>query len=240
MIVHDSDVEEYNHILDTEDYFIRHERDYVVHRGSEIENFLENTKDCIFTMEIADIERTCFFIYSIVQHFYRKAYLRAYKGYQKQERVIFIIEESQNVFDSSTVSKKIFNRLRKIFSVARNLDLHFVLASQRLQDLNTKIRGRTRLLIGQVSLDDWELKVRRLLRNSKYKTEILEFERGRFLYTATDSVVKMPKFEQNGKPWEYVLTATEQPTPKNFIGKLKRYFEKQNEKALAQILQKVR
>lgn len=240
MIVHDSDVEEYSHVLDTEDYFIRHERDYEVHRGAEIESFLESNKDLIFTMEISDIERTCFFIYSIVEHFYRKAYLRKYKGYEKTERIVFFIEESQNVFDSSTVSKKIFNRLRKIFSVARNLDLHFVLASQRLQDLNTKIRGRTRLLIGQVSLDDWELKVRRLLRNSKYKTEILEFERGKFLYTANDTVVQMPLFESNGKPYEYVPVSVEEPTPTGFLGKLKRYFEKQNEKAIAQILEKHR
>jgi hypothetical protein len=240
MIIRDDDVTEYSHVLDTEDYFIRHERDYEVHRGAELESFLEFNKDLIFTMEIADIERTCFFIYSIVEHFYRKAYLRKYKGYEKTERIVFFIEESQNVFDSSTVSKKIFNRLRKIFSIARNLDLHFVLASQRLQDLNTKIRGRTRLLIGQVSLDDWELKVRRLLRNSKYKTEILEFERGKFLYTANDTVVQMPKFEQNGKPWEYVSQVAEEPAPKGFIGKLKRYFEKQNEKAMAQILEKVR
>jgi hypothetical protein len=210
-VVHDNDVTEYSHVLDAEDYFIRHERDYVVHRGTEIEEFLETNQHGIFTMEITDIERSCFFIYSVVRHFYRKAYLRKYKNYQKKERVIFIIEESQNVFDSSTVSKKIFNRLRKIFSVARNLDLHFILASQRLQDLNTKIRGRTRLLIGQVSLDDWELKIRRLLRKSKYKTEILEFERGKFLYTATDSVIKMPKFSAIGKPYEW--KATEQPTP---------------------------
>jgi hypothetical protein len=210
-VVHDNDVTEFSHVLDMEDYFLRHERDYVVHRGQEIETALENNKDLIFTMEINDIERTCFFIYSIVNHFYRKHYLRKFKNYQKQERIVFIIEESQNVFDSSTVSKKIFNRLRKIFSVARNLDLHFVLASQRLQDLNTKIRGRTRLLIGQVSLDDWELKIRRLLRNSKYKTEILEFERGKFLYTATDTVIQIPKFESNGQPFEW--KATEQPTP---------------------------
>jgi hypothetical protein len=225
MIIQDSDVSESSHVLDMESYFLRHERDYTVYRGEEIGQFLENTKDCIFTMEIADVERTCFFIYSIVQYFYKKAYLRAYKGYEKQERIIFVIEESQNVFDSSTVSKKIFNRLRKIFSVARNLDLHFVLASQRLQDLNTKIRGRTRLLIGQVSLDDWELKVRRLLRNSKYKTEILEFERGRFLYTANDKVVKMPKFEQNGKPWEYVPKIIEEPQqPTGILATVKAVF----------------
>ena len=203
-LVHDDDVQEASHIVDMEDYFLRHERDYQVNRGSEIEEFLKSNKDVIFTMEISDIERTCFFIYSIVNYYYRKAYLRKFKGYTKTERIVFVIEESQNVFDSSTISKKIFNRLRKIFSVARNLDLHFVLASQRLQDLNTKIRGRTRLLLGQVSIDDWELKIRRLLRNSAYKTEILEFERGLFLYTANDSLVKFPKFEPNGAPYRWV------------------------------------
>jgi hypothetical protein len=240
MIIHDDDVTEFSHVLDVEDYFLRHERDYEVHRGQEINSFLENNKDCIFTMEIADIERSCFFIYSIVESFYRKAYLRKYKGYEKTERIVFFIEESQNVFDSSTVSKKIFNRLRKIFSVARNLDLHFVLASQRLQDLNTKIRGRTRLLIGQISLDDYELKIRRLLRNSEYKTEILTFERGKFLYPATDSVIKMPLFESNGKPWEYVPQIAQQPTPNGFFAKLKAHFEANNKKVLEQILQKVR
>jgi hypothetical protein len=154
-------------------------------------------------MEISDIERSAFFVYSIVQYFYRKAYLRKFKNYGKTERVVFIIEESQNVFDSSTISKSIFNRLRKIFSVARNLDLHFILASQRLQDLNTKIRGRTRLLLGQVSLDDYELKIRRLLRHSKHVNEILTLERGSFLYTALDQIVKFPRFEANGKPTEW-------------------------------------
>jgi hypothetical protein len=214
MLIHDDDVQEASHVVDCEDYFLRHERDYTVGRGQEIEEFLETNKDCIFTMEISDIERSAFFIYSVVNYYYRKAYLRKFKGYQKQERIIFVIEESQNVFDSSTISKKIFNRLRKIFSVARNLDLHFVLASQRLQDLNTKIRGRTRLLLGQVSIDDWELKIRRLLRNSKYKTEILEFERGLFLYTANDTLVKFPKFSANGAPYRWIPTPKAEPKKK--------------------------
>jgi len=73
-----------------------------------------------------------------------------------------------------------------------------------LQDLNTKIRGRTRLLLGQVSLDDWELKIRRLLRNSKYRSEILTLEVGKFLYTANDSIVQFAKFSQDGKPYEWI------------------------------------
>jgi len=213
MIIHDDDVVETSHTIDIEDYFLRHERDYTVARGSEIQQALESNKDLIFTMEIEDIERQAFFIYSIVQYFYRKHYMQKFKQIKKTEHIIFVIEESQNVFDSSTISKKIFNRLRKIFSVARNLDLHFILASQRLQDLNTKIRGRTRLLLGQVSIDDWELKIRRLLRNSRYRNAILTLQIGRFLYVANDSVLQFAKFSQNGKPQEWIKPIP-QPKPK--------------------------
>lgn len=139
--------------------------------------------------------------------------------------MIFIVEESQNIFDSSTISKKLFNRLRKIFSEARNLDLHFVMCSQRLQDLNTKIRGRTRLMLGNVSLDDYELKVRRLLRNSKHRTEILNFERGTFLYTATDTIIKFPKFETQEKPYELVYKPKQPELTEEKI-KLKRQVRK--------------
>jgi len=203
MIIRDEDVVENGHTIDVEDYFLRHERTYAVKRGSEIESALENNKHLIFTSEIQDIERQAFFIYSIVQYFYRRAYLRRYKNYHKRVRIIFSIEESQNVFDSSTISKALFNRLGKIFSVARNLDLHFVLCSQRLQDLNTKIRGRTRLLIGSVSLDDYELKIHRLLRHSKHRDEMITLEKGSFLYTYTDEIIRFPKFEPKGFPYKY-------------------------------------
>ena len=82
------------------------------------------------------------------------------------------------------------------------MDLHFILASQRLQDLNTKIRGRTRLLLGNPSLDDYELKIRRILRHSRFKKEILGFKTGEFLYTPLDIKVKFPLFQQQGKPYE--------------------------------------
>ena len=220
MKIKDRDVVETRHVIDMEDYFLRHERDYAVLRGQEINKVLKKHKDIIFTVEIRDIERIAFFVYSVVNHFYRRAYLRLYKNYEKTERIIFIVEESQNIFDSSTISKKLFNRMRKIFSEARNLDLHFIMCSQRLQDLNTKIRGRTRLMLGNVSIDDYELKIRRLLRNSKYRTEILNFNRGEFLYVASDSVIKFPKFENKdilAKPWEIQPTSKPKPHKKKGI-----------------------
>lgn len=226
MRIRDRDVTETEHTIDLEDYFLRHERSFTVKRGSEIKQALEENKDMIFLLQTESIEKTAFFIYSVVRYFYRKAYLRAYKGYSKHEKVVFIIEESQNSFDSSTISKKIFNRLRKIFSVSRNLGLHFVLASQRLQDLNTKIRARTRLMLGRISLDDYELKVRRLLRHSKHRKAILHFERGEWLYVATDTKFKMPLLtEQKAKPYEIMKPQKKQPQPQrkpSFIERLLR------------------
>ncbi|RLI73034.1 hypothetical protein DRO91_03860 [Candidatus Heimdallarchaeota archaeon] len=205
LVVKDSWVQEAEHVIDVGNYFLRHERDYTVLMGSQIKAVLKKCKDILFVSEIQDIERQAFFIYSIIQWFYRKNYLRKFKNYNSLERIVFFIEESQNVFDSSTISKKIFNRLRKIYSVARNLEIHFILASQRLQDLNTKIRGRTRLLLGNPSLDDYELKIRRILRHSRFKKEILNFKVGEFLYTPLDIKVKFPLFQQVGKPYEINL-----------------------------------
>ena len=53
-----------------------------------------------------------------------------------------------------------------------------------------------------MSLDDYELKVRSLLRHSKHKKDILTLERGSFLYTATDEITEFPKFIQQGKPYQ--------------------------------------
>ena len=214
MLIRDRDVLETQHVVDLADIFLRHDKSFSVVRGSEIKQALEDHKDIIFLMQIEDIDRQAFFIYSVVKHFYRKQYLRAYKGYKKFERVVFLVEESQNVFDSSTISKKMFNRLRKIFSVARNLGLHFVLASQRMQDLNTRIRSRTRLMLGRVSTDDYELKIRRLLRHSKFKKEILDFNQGEWLSVASDTKIKFPLLpEPQYKPYEVNRVVRPQPRP---------------------------
>lgn len=204
MRIREKDVKETQHLIDLEnDFFLRHERSYSVLRGKELKKALEENKDIIFLMQFESIEKSAFFIYSVVKYFYRRAYLRLYKGYKKHEKIAFFVEESQNCFDSSVISKKIFNRLRKIFSVSRNLFLHFIMATQRMQDLNTKIRARTRLMLGRVSIDDYELKINRILRHSQYRKEILDFEKGTWLYVATDTKIKLPMLpKQQIKPYE--------------------------------------
>ena len=237
-VVHDSDVSETSHTVDLQDYFLRHEKSYSIYRGNEIKAFLKENKHGIFLMQIKDIERTAFFIYSIVNHFYRKQYLRAKKYGVKaiKEQIVFIIEESQNVFDSSTISKKLFNRMRKIFSVSRNLKMHYVMASQRLQDLNTKIRSRTRLLIGRVSLDDYELKFARLLRNSVYRKAVLSLPKGCWLYPSLDTLISFPLFKQDSKPYEWKPKCGDSPMPKPYKPKKESLLKRIRKSKIARLL----
>ena len=224
LYIEDCDViEDYSAIqLSEEDYFVRTSRDYSILNGNTIENHLENCEDLLFTIAIEDTDRLSFFISSVIYYFYRKHYLTAYKyGLDAiEERVVFVCEESQNLFDSSIISKRIFNKLRKMYSETRNLKIHFVMASQRIQDLNTKIRGRTKYLIGNVNIDDWQLKVNRILKNSEYRNDVLKFPIGKFLYTPTDRTIQFSKFQQYGKPYSFeklLESLKPQPTPKPSI-----------------------
>jgi hypothetical protein len=173
-------------------------------RNREVKRLLNIHKDLIFCLAIEDIERLSFFMSSVIYDVYRKRYLTSYKyGLEAiKENLIVIVEESQNLFDSTVLNKTVFRRLRKIYTESRNFKIHYVMASQRLQDLNTKIRARARLLVGRVSLDDYELKISRLLRNSSYRKEVLNFRIGKFVYPALDSLICFDKFQQHGKPYE--------------------------------------
>ena len=233
MVIHDNDVVQTEYTIDMQDFFLKHQTDYSVLKGNEIKEALKSNKDLTFLMEIDDTERISFFIYSIVKYFYRRNYLTAYKyGLDKiKENVVFVCEESQNLFDASIISKKVFNKLRKMYSETRNLKLHFLMASQRLVDLNTKIRGRTKLMIGKVNIDDFDLKVRRILRYSKHRKEILNLARGSFLYPELDVIVKFPLFKQHGKPYQFKPIIqkpqiTEQPQQKEgLIHRIKNWFD---------------
>lgn len=201
-IVQDSYVVDSDKTIDISDIWLRHERSYTITKGSEIKQILKTNKDILFLSQIEDIDRQAFFLYSIFNYFYRKQYLRKKKQIQKKEHIIFIIEELQNIADSAVLSRKIFNRFRKKYNVCRNLDMHVVGVTQRFQDLNTKIRGRMLQIIGKVNTDDYELKVRRLLRHSKYRKDILSLDKGTFIFVPNDTKIKFPLFKQKGKPYE--------------------------------------
>lgn len=200
--LHEFDTIPYVYIEDCD--VIKTDNGFKSRRHEQLKRLLSQNKDLLFCLAIEDIDRLSYFMSKVIYDVYRKRYLKAYKyGLEAiKENLIIVCEESQNLFDSTILNKIVFRRLRKIYSESRNFKIHYVMASQRLQDLNTKIRARARLLVGRVSLDDYELKISRLLRNSQYRREVLEFEIGKFLYADTDSLIRFDKFQQNGKPYE--------------------------------------
>ena len=189
--------------IDLENTWIRHEKNYQLLNEDLISQFLRENKHCIFLVNSDDIEAIAFFCYSIVYKFYRRKYDMLRKGYPITEHVYFILEEAQNSLDRFVLTKGLFNRYRKLFSEARNMGLHWILITQRLQDLSTYFRCRTSLAIGKISLDDWDLKLGRMLKPIGCSKEILDMAIGNFYFSCINETVQFPKFE-TGKATEWI------------------------------------
>ena len=152
-----------------------------------------------------------FLIYTI----YRKQYVRSFYNRLEnlKENYWFLIEESHNILDSTTVQKKIFSKLRKEQGEFRNFRMHMVCVAIRMQDLNPRIRSKMAIILSKVSLDDFQLKIRALLRNSIYRDEITKLPKGTFIYPETDQKLTTEPFKQNGNPYLWQSKPTEQPQP---------------------------
>lgn len=188
--------------IDLENTWIRHEKNYSLLNEDLITRFLRENKHCIFLVNSDDIEAIAFFCYSIVYKFYRRKYDMLRKGYPITEQVYFVLEEAQNSLDRFVLTKGLFNRYRKLFSEARNMGLHWILITQRLQDLSTYFRCRTSLALGKISLDDYDLKIGRMLKPLGIGKGILEMPIGCFYFSCINDTVQFPKF-QIGKATEW-------------------------------------
>lgn len=151
-----------------------------------------------------------------MSYVYNKQRIKAkYKGPDSLKTwYIFVIEEVENVFSSSTMERRAFQRIRKQYSEMANLKMCCVSSSQRLQEVSTKFRGKMNYLIGRISIEDFDLKLRRLLRYSKHRIDILNLPLGTFLNAKTDTLIKFPLFKQHGKPYQVFTVTKPKPKPK--------------------------
>jgi uncharacterized protein (DUF2225 family) len=99
----------------------------------------------------------------------------------------------------------------------RNLKMHLICVTLRLQSLSPKIRSTMSILCSRVSLDDFQLKVRNLLRNSEFRDIITELPKGEFVFPELDLKLTTEPFKQNGLPYEVKLQI-EQVQPQKKIG----------------------
>jgi hypothetical protein len=212
MIIKDSDVQpkENKAFLEENKSFIQWSKDYDILNEKDVLQFLKENKDCLFMVQCEDMERITAFMSFIIYAIYRKQYQRAF--YKRLEKVgesfWFLIEESHNLLDSTTVQKKTFQKLRKEQNEFRNLKMHLICVALRLQDLNPKIRSKMSILLSRISLDDFQLKIRALLRNSIFRDQITTLEKGSFVYPELDLKLTVEPFQQIGTPYEFKPTVT--------------------------------
>jgi hypothetical protein len=218
MVIKDSDVvQTENYPYMQQDYsYIQWSKDYTIVNANEVVKALK-LKDVIFLIECEDMEKISAFMTFVIYQIYRKQYLRAKANNLEttNENYWFLIEEAHNLLDSTVIAKKTFNKLRKIQNEFRNLKMHLICVALRLQDLNPRIRSKMSIMMSKISLDDYQLKIRQLLRNSNFKNEITKLEKGKFLFPETDAILETTPFKQHGKPQE--IRFQQQPEPKKSL-----------------------
>lgn len=206
-IIDDLKVLDYAEEIGIEGYsYFSYNRQYII--ATEIIDALNQHDDLLFIVTVQDPDRIGIVISAVLGEIYRQNYLTAWKhGIEAIEKwTVVVIEESENVFDTSSLTKRAFNRVRKQYSEYGNLKIAVVSSSQRLQEVSTKFRSKMDFLIGRTTLDDYELKTRRLLRHSKHQEDILHLKIGQFLWCPTDTLIQFPKFQQRGKPFNITNT----------------------------------
>jgi len=197
--------------LTKESYFVT-EKDYYL--SKEPFKILEQKhKVLLFSIEIQNPTKIGIFISEVMSRIYNKQRIRAkYKGMKSLKTwYLFVIEECENVFSTSTMERRAFNRIRKQYSEMANLKMLCVSSSQRLQEVSTRFRGKMNYLIGRISLEDFDLKLRRLLRYSKHRKDVLSLPLGCFLNARTDELIQFSDFKQVGKPYEIEIKQPQKP-----------------------------
>jgi hypothetical protein len=244
MTIADNDVQlsEEMAYLEQDKSYIQWSKDFQITNAQDVIEFLKENKDVVFLIECEDMEKISALMTFVIYQIYRKQYLRAKAGNLEtvNENYYFMVKESHNLLDSTVIAKKTFNKLGKIQNEFRNLKMHMVCVALRLQDLSPKIRSKMSILLARVSLDDYQLKVRNLLRNSEFRDTITQLEKGKFVFPELDLELSTEPFKQNGRPYQWIPTTMEQLEPRGLFGKIRAMLEKNNDKVLQQILEKHR
>ncbi len=169
----------------------------------------------LFSIDLMEIDLVGVFYAKLIDYLYQKQRIK--KKYHKgnlPEQYILISEETEAVFSNSTLDRRIMSRTQKEYSEMANLRIAMFSCSQRLTEISTRYRGKMdSYLIGHTSIEDFDLKLCRMLKFSKHRTDVLNLPKGSWLDTKSDSIVSFPDFKANGTPYEYVKPKPQEPEP---------------------------
>jgi hypothetical protein len=198
-------------------------------------DLLRDNEPILFIVELEDTESCGYFSAFIISQIYDMQRIsRKYWFGQLKRSYCIILEESENIFDSQSLEKKLFNSLRKKYNECANLRIGILSSSQRLTEVNKKFRGKMHgYLVGYTNPDDYIGQLGRILKKvSENPKQVLKPEfRYKFLYTATDQILTFPLFKQHGKPYLWVKPKPKpeqkpepKPQKKRLIDKLRDFF----------------
>jgi len=119
-----------------------------------------NLNDCVYEMGDLTEELRRFFVAIIIKQDYesRRAMAKQYglKAVEKLPRIVYVFEESDCYFDSASLNKKdeASEKLRDFIKVGRNFGLRgFCICTAEVGELGTKLRRRSKHLIGKIISD---------------------------------------------------------------------------------------
>lgn len=193
---------------------------------------LGSKEPVLFIVELEEPEEIGYFSAWVIETIYNKQRIKRkyWKGQLKQSYFI-VLEESENIFDQSSLDKTIFNKLRKKYAEMANLKIGVLSSSQRLTEVSKKFRAKMAgYLVGHILEDDFIGLLQRMLKiKLKQKADIVTHPEFRysFFYTGLNETFKVPRFEQEGAPYEVPRTKPDlKPEPKEETVKLKKTIRK--------------
>ncbi|MFZ0447349.1 MAG: hypothetical protein WAM95_22490 [Bacillus sp. (in: firmicutes)] len=170
----------------------------------------------LFSIDLMEIDLVGIFYAKLIDFLYQKQRIK--KKYHRgnlPEQYVLISEETEAVFSNSTLDRRIMSRTQKEYAEMANLRIAMFSCSQRLTEISTRYRGKMdSYLIGHTSIEDFDLKLSRMLKFSKHREDVLKLPKGSWLDTKSDSIITFPDFIPNGIPYECKPKISEQPKTK--------------------------
>ncbi len=173
---------------------------------SDALKLLKDKEPVLFIVELDDPEEIGYFSAFVIETIYdmQRIKRKYWKGNLKTSYFI-VLEEAENIFDSSSLDKTIFNKLRKKYAEMANLKIGILSSSQRLTEVSKKFRAKMAgYLIGHILEDDFIGILQRMLKLKLGKKAQIVTEpsfRHSFFYTATNQIIKLPEFKAERKPY---------------------------------------
>lgn len=172
---------------------------------------LDSKEPVLFIVELEEPEEIGYFSAWVIETIYNKQRIKRkyWKGNLKQSYFI-VLEESENIFDNTSLDKLIFNKLRKKYAEMANLRIGILSSSQRLTEVSKKFRAKMAgYLVGHILEDDFVGLIQRMLKIKLKKDAYMVTDpkfRYSFYYTGLNQSFKVAKFEQKGTPYEIPRT----------------------------------